>query len=151
MPLIDRPDVLHFDYEETEADCHCRLCNDYRQAKAEYETIKALRAKHHRFCRCASCSTHRDLFVAYLAAANKREVYSELSYLLVSPPKPSRLAGECLNWVYTKIVDPAYHNTLWWALSSDRRMLRTWITDFQSEWGSQRGLPTHVWAVSGLC
>lgn len=151
MLLADSPPASHFDYDETEASCRCRLCDGYRRAKADYETVKVLRARHHRFCRCTSCSAHRDLFVTYLAASNQREVYSELSFSLVSVPRPHQLAGECLKWVYSRIIDPDYKNTLWWALTSDRRLLRTWIEDFQVDWGAQHGLPAQVWAVSGIC
>jgi hypothetical protein len=81
---------------------------------------------------------------------NRLEIYSELSYVLTAVPRQHPLSGECLDWTYDKILDPSYRGHMWWALNSDRRTLRSWIDDFQKDWGARHGLPATVWAVSGI-
>jgi hypothetical protein len=150
MLMADRPTADHYDYELNEVVCRCRLCTDYQQAKTAYETVKQQRGRHHRFCRCEACTAAKSRFVDYLAALNRLEIYSEMSYVLSSAPRPHPLSGVCLDWTYNKILDPDYRGLTWWALSSDRRTLRSWIDDFQKDWGARNGLPATVWAVSGL-
>lgn len=87
----------------------------------------------------------------YLAAANRRETYIEVSFTLASRKKTHPLTRECLNWLHGRITDPDYHDNLWWALNGDQREIRSWIEDFQMDWGAQHALPVEVWAVSGLC
>jgi len=150
MPTEGSPPLVHFNYERTETACRCNLCTGYRQAREMYKELKGARGRHHRFCRCKACTSVKDRFVDYLAAQNRLEVYSEMSYVLTATPKPHHLAADCLRWLYSKTQDPEFRDQLWWALSSDNRTLRTWMGDFQKEWGAQHGLPAGVWAVSGL-
>lgn len=151
MLATTNPPLIHFNYSETETKCGCSLCTRYRDARTSYETVREQRGRHHRFCRCAACASAKDRFVDYLAAQNRLEIYSELSYVLTSTDKPHPLAAECLRWVYGKIEDPDYRSHIWWALSSDRRLMKSWIEDFQLDWGAKHGVPANVWAVSGLC
>jgi hypothetical protein len=143
MLMADRPTADHYDYEVNEVVCRCRLCTDYQQAKTAYETVKQQRGRHHRFCRCEACTAAKSRFVDYLAALNRLEIYSEMSYVLASAPRQHPLSGECLQWAYTKILDPDYRGLTWWALSSDRRTLRSWIDDFQKDWGGPTWAPHH--------
>jgi hypothetical protein len=150
MQLTDHPPIIHFNYDETDASCRCSLCTGFRAAKIQYESVRRERAKHHRYCKCDDCAVHKQSLYTYLAASNKREIYSELSYVLMSKDKPHRLAVKCLQWAYEKILDPDFRNTRWWALNSDQRLLRRWMEDFQDEWGARNGVPAGFWAVSGL-
>lgn len=140
------PPLAHWDYDDA---CPCSLCMGYQRAKAAY---KAARAGHHRCCYCDLCRERKARFVDYLAAGNQREVYSEVSFTLgFRKDPPHKLAGECLHWLYDRIIDPGYRDEWWWALSGDQREIRSWVEDFQMDWGAQHGLPVQVWAVSGLC
>jgi hypothetical protein len=150
MLTDDRPPEIHFNYEENETKCRCRLCTGYQDARAAYETVKEQRGPHHRFCKCERCIIVKERFVDYLAALNRLETYSEMSYVLTAAPRPHPLSGECLGWTYGKTQDPSFRTRMWWALSSDQRTIRSWINDFQAEWGTHHGIPASVWAVSGL-
>lgn len=144
MLSCDEPPIEHFDYDQTEATCRCRLCDGYRQAKLKYEAARLERSKHHRMCQCEICTGHHASHLAFLAASNQREVYSEMSFVLAYGPTPHRLAGQCLHWLYGKMLDPDYGNLWWWAMYSSRRALRTWIEDFEKDWSKP------LMAVSGV-
>jgi hypothetical protein len=150
MLLTDAPPTIHFNYDEMDLACRCQLCTGFIEAKTLYEATKDDRAKHHRYCRCDSCVGHKERLLAFLAASNKREIYSEISYALMAAPEPHTLAAACLRWLYEKILDPDYHNTSWWALQADRRLLRSWIEDFQHSWERENMVPASFWAASGL-
>lgn len=133
MSSPDFPPIVHFDYDETEANCRCRLCDDYRQAKIVYQAARVERSKHHRVCKCEMCAHHLSSLMQHLAASNKREVYSELSFVLAWGPSPDPRAGECLRWFYGRAFDLDYRKPMWWAISSGHRTLRAWINAFENE------------------
>lgn len=132
MPWSDEPPIEHFNYDVMDVDCRCRLCDDYRQAKQTYEGTKRERSRHSRFCRCEHCIGHRDRLVDFLAASNRRETYSELSFILASGPVPHRQARECLRWFYGLATDADYNTRTWWALNSPQCTLSKWMELFEA-------------------
>lgn len=72
---------------------------------------------------------------------NKRDIYSELSYLTSG----HKFGATFLGWVYQRMIDENFKPPHWWADTAASITLRGWM----NEWQTQH-LPKHLWAVSGL-
>ncbi len=77
-----------------------------------------------------------------MAAAHRREIYSELSFIT----HEHRKGPVFLAWVYDRMRDPKYRKESWWATTSINRTCAAWISEWQASF-----LPRQVWAVSGIC
>lgn len=74
-------------------------------------------------------------------ANNKRDVYSELSYLTHA----HKLGPDFLRWVYGLITDENYAQPKWWMERAPILPLCDWMMEWQDQ-----HLPKEVWGVSGL-
>lgn len=74
-------------------------------------------------------------------ANNKRDIYSELSYLASG----HKMGENFLGWVYRRITDEKFKTLEWWAEIAGQIPLRNWMKEWQDE-----HLPRELWAVSGL-
>src|SRR5690348_13248663 len=80
------PPVVHFDYDELEAEgseCQCALCESYRTTFATYNDHRIMCKGHARSCSCYLCTQKNEVQLSYLAALSQRDTYCELSYLTV--------------------------------------------------------------------
>lgn len=139
----DQPPAQHFNYDELDDYCRCSLCEGVRAARAAYDASRANRPKHNRLCKCEGCTAPRAAFTRQLAAANKRDLYCEVSYLMTGGPEPHRLARHCMGWLYERITQ-APESTRWWAISADRIPLRKWLDDFTAEYNTTYGVSGRI-------
>lgn len=140
-PQPNKPPIVHFNYDDLDENCHCALCSEYRSTVAHYIQRRRDTRKHSAECDCFMCVSKQAAILEMRVASNKRDIYSELSYLTSA----HRLGAEFLRWVYARMTDESFRGPEWWANDSMRLSLRAWM----DEWHRHR-LPQEVWAVSGL-
>lgn len=71
----------HFDYSSIDDRCDCLLCVDWRAKRAIYLQLQSIVLGHRRSCMCKDCKEMRRVRTSYHAAVNKRDLFSEMSWL----------------------------------------------------------------------
>lgn len=133
------PPVEHHDYGELDVYCCCDLCNDWRQKLQCLQGFQVNLPKKdcvEESCHpdlkgpCAECRLALRQRMIYLAALNRRDLYSECSYH-ASRMDPE-IVGESFMVYITKIVkDRKTRADGWWTNKAPYLPLQFWITMFK--------------------
>lgn len=115
----------HSDYSYTDADCCCEICTDWRQKLEVIQAALKTTDGHRRNCYCDNCKKMRKAKAAYLAALNRRDFYSEMSWH--AGHYTSGLAIEMMNWVHDQLSSKTDG---WWYVASSRVMVGDWLDKF---------------------
>lgn len=152
MLICDSPPLEHFDYDELEdenSQCGCVLCTAYRDSLAEFTYYSAICSRHKRTCKCTYCKERNSSQIVHMAALNKRDTYSELSFVVnrrMDESAHTHLVGtQFLQWIYNRMIDKAWKTEGWWAIQASNFTLQDWIEQWQLAY-----LPRALWEVSGI-
>ena len=137
----NHPPVAHYNYDELEDDCHCPLCESYRESVKHLMECRRMTRRHPVTCTCWTCNNKRQAALDAVVAINKRDLYSELSYLTSG----HKLGATFLRWIYDRITDENFRSPQWWATDVNRIALKSWMDTWQAAY-----LPPRLLAVSGL-
>jgi hypothetical protein len=113
---------LHFDYPAIDDTCDCLLCVDWRAKRAVYAQLLSVVDNHPRSCMCGDCAAMRRVRTSYHAAVNKRDLWSEMTYLA-----NGKAWGEfVLSWLGSEINDPKRGDG-WWEGRAPYYSLGYWL------------------------
>ena len=124
--------VQHFDYtvmDQRPGACFCKLCKDFRATRARATKLEVDTADHPQRCRCNTCREKRSVQFAALAASNRRDTYSELTYLANEMPWRDTF----LLWAFKRIAFPTdiqKKSNHWWQRSVEQKSLGSWLEDW---------------------
>lgn len=128
MPKLTKPSYEHYNYDDLDVDCKCCLCLGYFTAREVHHVLLTDTSDHKWRCPCAVCKEKRKAYMTLLATANKRDLYSELSFLT----HDKRDGEEFLRWVLDKVTSK-YKGMGWWANHSAKLTLGHWILQWADE------------------
>lgn len=118
--------LQHFEYVELDKHCHCPICESWRTAFARYNELLAKvwdHAKPLGKCKCEDCKVAMKARTPYLAALNRRDLYSEGSW----HASTNMLKGErFMDWLHTEITGEK-HGDGWWAAYAPEMRLGRWM------------------------
>ncbi len=110
-------------YAVTEA-CGCKFCKEWQLRVEETHRAETLTANHGFDCMCLCCRVSRKIRIGFLAAQNKRDFLSEMSFHAVF--RSSR-ADLVMRWTLLKLEDPRM--TLnWCAIELPRLPMQYWLS-----------------------
>lgn len=118
----------HFVYPILDVECGCAVCQEWRSQRDTFDELKRQTLSHDRSCRCWRCQKRRQHQQSFLAAAAKRELYSEMSYHAANHPS---YGPTLMNWVEKEISDNDETDG-WWATLAQAYPLSYWFGRFQS-------------------
>ncbi len=118
----------HYDYAAIDAHCGCGVCEDWRGTYKAFEAARLLIINHERSCLCVDCKAMYSARSRYLAALNRRDLYSEASYHATRDPS---LGPQFMSWVGTQMVEPRPKSQNWWEIKAPALSLLTWFTTFE--------------------
>lgn len=118
----------HYDYAVVDTQCDCVVCEDWRATLKVYEVAVAVRADHKRSCLCRTCKDMYSARSKYLAAMNRRDLYSEASYHAANEPK---LGVQFMSWIETQVAEPRPKSQNWWEIKSASLPLGKWFLAFE--------------------
>ena len=129
LPVPDRvrPPIDHFNYDELH-NCPCHLCEGERRLGAEAQDKRILLEEEgERFGPDVPPEKrYEPISIAFLAQSNRRDLYSELSWLT----QGRGWRAQFLRWVLDRIEDHEWHGEPWWAWRSQTRTLGSWIKEW---------------------
>ena len=120
----------HFNYDAL-VDCGCWLCRGQRQLEAEAEATLLPVADHVYRCPCTGCAASRKAKTRLIAHANKRDAYSELSFV----SQDRSWAPLLLAWMLSRVRDPTTKEW-WWAYRAERTTIGAWISSWFEDIGA---------------
>ena len=131
MPTLpNRPlPIEHWNYPDLDANCGCVLCEAYRQLKRQAAALKAAATGHPFRCHCPICQQAKKAHQEFLAIANQRDTYSELTYVVQHRP----WRRDFLVWVLPHVLGRTERTDGWWQVRSETYSLRQWIEDWASQ------------------
>jgi len=83
-------------------------------------------AEHKFRCRCVQCLERKRAERAFLMISNKRDTYSELSWI----SKPHKWRERFLTWAWTNITNKDWKNHYFWSHEAERKSLESWLEDW---------------------
>lgn len=129
----------HFDYGETDLQCSCTLCEDWRAKLSVLQGYQQMLPKKE----CLEVSCHPDLKgpcpdcrlamksrMIYLAALNRRDLYSECSFH-GSMMENAAVGRTFMRWIRNVIDDRKTYPDGWWTNKAPFLPLQFWITMFK--------------------
>lgn len=102
--------VDHYDYPVLDSSCACSVCTDWRIKRDAYQAALAPVVAHNRSCRCAGCRSMRSLRTVYHASVNRRDLYSEMSWLVRNEPK----GPDVMTWLLHSEMQRPDRGDGWW-------------------------------------
>lgn len=99
----------HYNYPILDASCMCDICTDWRLKREAYLNAQAPVDRHNRSCRCDDCRLMRRVRTVYHAAVNRRDLYSEMSWLVRDLPEGSNV----MTWLKGEMARPDRGDG-WW-------------------------------------
>lgn len=118
----------HYVYPVLDVECNCAMCRTWRLERDSFDDLKRQTLSHNRSCMCWRCQKRRQHQQSFLAAAAKRELYSEMSYHAANHPS---YGPQLMNWVSTEIENDVETDG-WWATLAQAYPLSYWFGRFQS-------------------
>lgn len=137
MAVNNMPPLVHYDYEALEEiPCTCSLCTGYRSAlTACRESVPATEG--HKFrCRCKACRARKTAERARLAASNRRDTYSELSWISAQ----YKWRETFLRWAAARICRDDWKPSLWWCRDGERLSLGSWLESWLEDDATEENL-----------
>lgn len=129
----------HGDYGETDLRCTCALCEDWRAKLAVLQKFQSYLPREtcpEYACHpdlkgpCADCRLGLKARMTYLAALNRRDLYSECSFH-ASMMESQMIGRSFMQWVRDIIDDRANYPDGWWTNKAPHHPLQFWITMFK--------------------
>lgn len=119
----------HCDYRVLDARCICKVCVEWREALAAYEAGIERCSTHIRGCKCLDCKGMFRARSRYLAAMNRRDLYSESSFH--ASRNMVELTGfKFMGWVTNIVGDRIERPDGWWEKSAPLLPLAHWFNKF---------------------
>lgn len=115
----------HADYPLLDQRCACSICIDWRDKKAIFDAALQIVISHQRTCKCAECKVMRRAGTAYHASNNRRDLYSEMSYLVGG----KKWGHHAMRWLENEIKDPARTDG-WWQGRAPYYSMASWLNRF---------------------
>lgn len=100
----------HYDYPVLDASCACGICVDWRIKREEYHALLRPVEHHNRSCSCDGCKKMRKVRTVYHAAVNRRDLYSEMSWLVRDLPQGPAVMG----WLANSEMQRPDRGDGWW-------------------------------------
>lgn len=122
------PGYTHFNYDITDGSCKCKLCEDVRETRAEVGRTYPLRSGQTYGSPSPENMAWRSAVSRHVAASNRREVYSEICFLLTWENIPWK--NRCLDWIFHTTFRDAYAVDYWWVQCGEERPLGIWIEEW---------------------
>jgi hypothetical protein len=143
MMAASRHPLDHYDITELD-DCACRYCDVWRKRRDLVDRARMLFNARRCICRnCAAdpkntiwkCTTYQKAQYAFLAAANRRELWIEMSYHAKFGAEQD--GNELMGWLDQKIrsmevTAKGKSRDGWWALHAERTPLENWFCGFDN-------------------
>jgi len=126
------PSLEHWDYDELDGEakpCRCFLCVGARSTRLQREDAQRLREGQPFISVTPETDAWKRKIRAHLEAQNKRDLYSELSFLL----RGYTWKTEVLKWVLEKILDLNWRHPYWWVRDTELKSLGSWVEDWYEE------------------
>jgi hypothetical protein len=111
--------------------CKCFLCREWFAKSDEYKAAELVCEGHNNRCRCADCKLRHKARLAMIAAGMRRDIYSELSFLV----KNESYRDEILTWFLT-FLKTTNRKDSWFALKTEGFPLDYWL----QKWATERSL-----------
>ncbi len=108
----------HYDVGELE-NCSCHICSQWRERRQEYLQLREQTLRHSSKCVCAGCYRKRAAFAIFQALDIKRNLYSELSYVV----QEERHRDILLDGVRELIMDDGIAD-VWWLTKAQSMRLK---------------------------
>lgn len=118
----------HFVYPVLDVECCCALCVTWRRKRDDFDEMKRLTLTHNRSCMCWRCRKRREYQTGFLAAAAKREFYSEMSFHANSHPA----YGARLMQFAAETLQNNTESDGWWSTLAQAYSLSYWFAQFQA-------------------
>lgn len=128
------PGYNHFNYDLIEGSCKCRLCEDVRKFRNEVDVAAPKREGQTYGSASTENMAWRSAISRHVAASNRREVYSEICFLLTWENMPWK--KRCLDWLFDIAFSGPYAVDYWWVQCGEERPLGIWIEEW---WESTQG------------
>ena len=112
-------------YSESIETCGCVLCRDWRVRREEAERITPFMEGHERDCACAACRVGRQVRFGFLAATNRRDLWTETTYY-VAVNKEFRQHGKHVLLALKSEIENPKRSLGWWANEGGRLPMGWW-------------------------
>lgn len=129
----------HYDYGELDALCECSLCQDWRiklKFLKQYQDNLPKKDCPEKSCHpdlkgpCSDCRLGLRARMIYLAALNRRDLYSESSFHADAMDPP--VLGEAyMAWIKGVIDDRKTREDGWWTNKAPYLPMQWWLTMFK--------------------
>jgi hypothetical protein len=123
----------HFDYPDLDEKlCPCTLCLKMRALNAYLAEAVTATSEHKGMCACDECKERGKRARAALAWSNRRDTYSEMSFLVQDKTWRTSL----LRWLFAEVTKPRADPSLtgrsdhWWIYEAEQKSLAEWIEDW---------------------
>lgn len=133
------PPLNHYDYRILDIECRCQVCHDWRMKQQAFQKLVPPTAGHARNCACHDCWVKMRARSAYIAASNRRDLYSESSWHASQitdhncafdaalSAQGSGMGLHFMKWVQGQL---RARGDGWWVISAPYRAVSDWIDDF---------------------
>lgn len=112
-------------YSESIETCECVLCRDWRVRRDEANRVSPFMEGHARDCACTQCRVGRQVRFGFLAATNRRDLWTETSYYVAVNKEFKKHGKQVLLALKSEIESPR-RTTAWWAIEGGRYPLGFW-------------------------
>jgi len=113
--------------------CQCFLCADWWSKSDAFKAVELVCETHPGNCRCRECKklNRHQVRTAMIAAGMRRDIYSELSFLVRNEVFRDEILAWFLNFVKTTTKKDS-----WFALKAENYTLDYWL----QKWSTERSL-----------
>lgn len=115
----------HSDYSQIDSDCDCQICRNWREKLQILNQSLSRVSGHHKSCFCNNCVVMWRDRTSYLAALNRRDLYSEMSWYSEDRPDGSAL----MKWITEQIHD---YSDKWWSERGGKITIGEWMERFSN-------------------
>jgi hypothetical protein len=105
-------------------DCMCMFCSEWKQRISETQRTAKLTAGHSFDCMCLYCRVSRKIRIGFLAAQNRRDFLSEMSFHAFFRSNRPDLV---MRWALIKLDDPRMTSN-WCAIELPRLPMQYWLS-----------------------
>jgi len=140
-PVLDLPKIVpfgkmkefalldHGDYSETDTQCCCVICMEWRRHLLALQRLQAATLSHERSCHCADCRSKMKTRSSYLASLNRRDLYSESSWHAAH--MEDSIGEKFMGWLRGVLLDRGLRSDGWWEIRAPNLPLAQWQLMFR--------------------